>query len=554
MMPRNKTTNGEERRGLAIKKLSILLVTFLALALMSTAALASPAFVGELPADKASLSCSACHASAIPALNDSGKAFKANGNKWPAAKPAPAPAPKAPAKEAAPAAPPKTTPAKGVLVKDFADVLGSYGYTVTVDNGNAVLTREQAAAMLVQAIGLKTGDADASVLKKFKDANKVSKDLEKAVAVAVKEGLFVGYGKTFGFKDTMTEKQVLAIRWRIEARPPANLLQAVKTSKAPVLDGISEDLWNAAQEYKVEVLNGGVLQGSGGNFEDGKTEVAIKALYDSENLYMRFRWADPTESLARGPWIKENGQLVKKDYSEFYEDKFAVNWNIAGSVANFDTQGCAATCHVSSAKDKKGNPIIKHWTNAENEKLDMWHWKLTRQNNLYGPDKPGLMHDQYMDNIIFDPADDKTKSAGRHADPGEKEYVDNATGKSPEWGVPKLVLDGPTVNGNPYVIVDGLDKTKPFTEEYLNSMKDGDFLPGLIAKQISGDPADIKAKGKWENGFWTLEIQRKLVNGSAYDVQFDDLTKTYFFAVAAFDNSQIGHAYQQGVIQLKFAK
>ena len=27
-----------------------------------------------------------------------------------------------------------------------------------------------------------------------------------------------------------------------------------------------------------------------------------------------------------------------------------------------------------------------------------------------------------------------------------------------------------------------------------------DFIPGPIAKQITGDPADIKANGKWENG------------------------------------------------------
>ncbi|WP_291299854.1 hypothetical protein [Desulfosporosinus sp. BICA1-9] len=31
---------------------------------------------------------------------------------------------------------------------------------------------------------------------------------------------------------------------------------------------------------------------------------------------------------------------------------------------------------------------------------------------------------------------------------------------------------------------------------------------------------------------------------SAKDIQFDDLAKTYSFAVAAFDNSQIGYAYE----------
>jgi len=43
---------------------------------------------------------------------------------------------------------------------------------------------------------------------------------------------------------------------------------------------------------------------------------------------------------------------------------------------------------------------------------------------------------------------------------------------------------------------------------------------------------------------WTIEISRKLKTTSAKDIQFDDLAKTYSFAVAAFDNSQIGYAYE----------
>ncbi len=36
------------------------------------------------------------------------------------------------------------------------------------------------------------------------------------------------------------------------------------------------------------------------------------------------------------------------------------------------------------------------------------------------------------------------------------------------------------------------------------------------------------------------------------DVQFSDLKKSYFFAVSAFDNSQINHVYHDGAIELKF--
>lgn len=332
---------------------------------------------------------------------------------------------------------------------------------------------------------------------------------------------------------------------------PATELVAVKTAKAPAIDGKSEAAWDAAKEIQIPLANGGLLQNNtGGKYVDGKTTVSAKAMYDDKNIYMRLKWADPTNSIARTPWIKEGGKLVKKDPNEFYEDKLGINWNINNSVADFNKKGCAVTCHTTDVTDEKtGKKLIKHWTNGDNEILDMWHWKLTRQNSLFGPDKPGLMHDQYMDNTKFESKENK--GAGRHADPGEKEYKPNET---KDMKQPVLVLDGPPANGNPYVIVDGLDKTKPFDPAMVANMKEGDFIAGNISKQITGDPADIKAKGNYADGMWTLEIQRPLKTQSNKDIQFDDLGKEYYFAIAGFDNSQIGHAYQKGVNSLTFAR
>jgi len=328
-----------------------------------------------------------------------------------------------------------------------------------------------------------------------------------------------------------------------------NTLSSVKTTEAPSIDGkSSEGFWGNAPEIKFSLSNAGALQGgTGGKFDNGSTEVSMKSAYDAENVYFLLQYKDPTDSQARGPWILEGGKLVKKPYNEFYEDKLAINWNIKDSTKDFNTAGCAVACHV--ATDKEGKSVTKHWTNAENELLDMWHWKYVRQNSLFGPDKPGLMHDQFMDAVKYDPNDAAKSGGGRHADPGAKEYEDNVNA---DKSAPKLVFDGAPTNGNPYVIVDGLDKTKPFTLDYIKTMKEGDFIPGPIAKQITGDPADIKAKGKWENGVWTLEISRKLKTTSDKDIQFDDLAKTYSFAVAAFDNSQIGHAYENTVQKLTF--
>jgi hypothetical protein len=45
---------------------------------------------------------------------------------------------------------------------------------------------------------------------------------------------------------------------------------------------------------------------------------------------------------------------------------------------------------------------------------------------------------------------------------------------------------------------------------------------------------------------------RKLVTGSEFDVQFDDLKKAYAFGVAVFDNAQVRHAFHPGALRLTF--
>ena len=37
---------------------------------------------------------------------------------------------------------------------------------------------------------------------------------------------------------------------------------------------------------------------------------------------------------------------------------------------------------------------------------------------------------------------------------------------------------------------------------------------------------------------WTIEFARKLVTGSEFDIQFNDLKKSYPFGVAIFDNAR----------------
>ena len=47
-------------------------------------------------------------------------------------------------------------------------------------------------------------------------------------------------------------------------------------------------------------------------------------------------------------------------------------------------------------------------------------------------------------------------------------------------------------------------------------------------------------------------MSRKLVTTGEFDVQFKDLKKEYAFGVAVFDNAQVRHAYNTGVLKLRF--
>jgi Ethylbenzene dehydrogenase len=50
---------------------------------------------------------------------------------------------------------------------------------------------------------------------------------------------------------------------------------------------------------------------------------------------------------------------------------------------------------------------------------------------------------------------------------------------------------------------------------------------------------------------WTVVIARKLVTNSEFDVQFNDMKKEYAFGVAIFDNAQVRHAYNGGVLKMQ---
>jgi len=310
-----------------------------------------------------------------------------------------------------------------------------------------------------------------------------------------------------------------------------NLLVAKKVTAAPALDGTLDDAWKASAPLNVKVVGGKNLPG-------GSTEVTVRSVYTADTVYMFMQYKDETNSVRRGPWVKQaDGSWTKlKDPNDkggdnnlYYEDKVGVIWNISSPA--FEQKGCMAACHTG-----EGKPFGNKYTASAGERLDMWHWKGVRTGTV------GQIDDQYVDHTRYDK--DKEPNAGRKSDPKTSGgYVDNQT---EDKKGPKFALAG-NKPAPPYWIVDS--EKVPFDD---SKYKAGDEVPGIIVSPFTGDRGQISAKEVWKDGIRSLVISRKLVTGSEYDVQFSDPKKEYAFGVAVFDNAQVRHAYTPGVLKMRF--
>ena len=320
---------------------------------------------------------------------------------------------------------------------------------------------------------------------------------------------------------------------------PPNVLLAAKVSAAPKLDGVADDpVWARARPLTVKLSDGANFGGK------GETTATLKAVYSGDTIYFLVQYADPTDSVRRGPFQKQADGTWKKladpgdkggDDNVYYEDKWAMIWNINNSVAGFNEQGCTVLCHAG----EPGKPYGNKYTSKEGEIADMWHMKGGRTAPL------GHVDDQYVDHTRYDAKENP--NAGRKSDPGGPEYQ----GFGLVNGQPQFMhKDGRPANARgPYYIVEGshvaFDDTK---------FKPGDEVPSYRIFQLKGDRADIKVATRWSAGVITSEVSRKLVTGSKYDVQFSNLSAQYAFGIAAFDNAQVRHAVHYDALQLRFAQ
>lgn len=350
----------------------------------------------------------------------------------------------------------------------------------------------------------------------------------------------------------------------------ANTVNAVKTDFAPIIDGVGESTWLQATPLNVQIAGGWAAAAS----------VSVRAMYDNGYVYMMLRWTDNEASFRRQPWIKNadgswsvtaakpaptdgqtwqqymaarGGVNFNREAPEYmYEDKLAMIWNTYGAstVPEFETVGCAAVCHDPAANGGPGTTYnytrndlaAKKYTNAAGQILDMWHWKMVRQN------MNGKMHDQYVRYWV--PVNDASAAnGGRATDAGAQGYASNPavngrpTYKSATQGLLPAIYSWPVTD------------TLRMTDPEVAALPVGTLVANMMTSALNGSNADIDGRGAYDAVLkqWTYEIRRRLVTTDpGTDVQFDDLARVYKFGIAIFDNAQIEHSISGVPLRLVF--
>jgi len=334
-----------------------------------------------------------------------------------------------------------------------------------------------------------------------------------------------------------------------------NRLVIRSTNEEPQLDGrLDEAVWRFAQPVYVRTMQGSNLGGA------GESTVEVRAVRSDRKVYFAFRWDDPTRSLRRVPMIKRDdgwhvlgNNVERADVTSFYEDKFAI------LLSRQDGFGNAGSTHMGRAplRDKPAavNARGLHYT-TDGSVLDVWQWKASRGGHL------GHVDDQYF-GPPRDPTPAETSGEARYQggywnDPGRAFYSYNYTFEVGRLGpltplrLPKdvgatvaalghfdLDPDSSDQDGARWWMTDG--ETVPYAKELDDKIPVGTVLPGvLIMGSYEGDRANLRGEAKWQDGYWTLEVERDLTTGSIYDVDFTP-GQPLFMWVSVFDHTQTRH-------------
>ena len=343
--------------------------------------------------------------------------------------------------------------------------------------------------------------------------------------------------------------------------PQALIVHPIAISEYIKIDGYAnEKIWAGIKPHVVHTFGGE-------NFNNGSTDIRIKVVQNEIEAFFNISWDDTSQSMSHLPlhktkkgWqVLENG-FYHFDEKTYYEDKFAV------IISNNCDFAAAGTAHLGPKPlaDKPANWHGKgyHYTSDKNSSdqadikqniVDLWQWKAVRTNNMI------LMDDNFIGEPSKVHEGKRRYTAGYQKDAKESgAYIMNWQWYKPNGVVPKRIpkdtslmqMIGDNVVDDKLSPVLPWDDTKPYSAEH-DTFAVGTTLSSVLyrSNRFEGDRADVRAFAQWHDGQWSLELSRKLVTTSQYDIPLQEDVCLWF---AAFDHSQTAHTRHVRPLQLKF--
>ncbi len=309
--------------------------------------------------------------------------------------------------------------------------------------------------------------------------------------------------------------------WPIPSAPAApapmgdRILTSARVATAPAIDGNGSDVaWARAPALEIPVITFGIP----------KFNITLKSVYSEDMVYFLAQYPDSNSDVDRFAWAydadKKRWAILADDFGD--EDEFGFFWNI--NMPNYEKVGCNQTCHGEKMVAPKGTMT------------DDWRWNSYRTNPM------GWARDFHLtEDENADPAGGFSKDMGYDTNTGYKNNTQKLGGvEVPLYWKPFSGAGGVAVGDPRYLkqseIDSGLAKKIVkvgddgiLTDEAGNKVPLFARIPGRILSEPAGPSwNDIKSKGVWQDGVWTVEFARKMKTGQWDDVQFDPAGEYHF--------------------------
>jgi len=337
----------------------------------------------------------------------------------------------------------------------------------------------------------------------------------------------IGEGRTFVTVEPNDD-------WQPAGFADALILRAAPVEQGPAIDGYTDDrAWDGAVELTVPLAWGGVR------------EATLKAIYTKEEIFIAVSWPDSTRDDQHHPWVWDTAKGHYKEGSQV-EDSLIVSieggcdWNaslLANQIYDFDAWLwlAARTNPLGQAVDADGN-VQNRW--VPNQGYIKYQSRYTEPMwNVKFIDQRG--------NILTQPWQGLERMY-KQTPPEQEIYIRY----QPDGYPPPMFAEQIAPPSSDPVRATNVELNSAFQSSASGSQQV--TVPQYRPVRLTGDAGEVAAKGRWEDGRWTVELRRALVTEArtSSDSLFERTTQ---FSIHIFDHvERLDEASESGRLFLQF--